>query len=350
MGQRKVSDDTITILDISRSDDGHRGQYMLFLAELFDARRVGFSWRGALTRQPVLVSMIEESFGRYVVVAVLRAVLGRRTVGLLFRPRPALEGAGWRFATKRWVLRGLRALREVRTLTILPFSVEPGFAEIADGWIYDLQCWDLCGADGAGRPPQAAEEGALAAEMREVAAGRHICCAVGRQDPAKGFGQFAALFTGSAQLRAGLLFVSGGKVAPELTDAAEALAAAGGLVLNRFISDGELLDLYAAADLVWCVYLPQYDQASGILGRAMQLGLPVVVREGSLVERLCAIEGVAHIACGPATLPEALLVPLVRERVEDAFVRARRHRAISLKTLSEALGVAPRVPIGVALK
>ena len=246
-----MSDGTITILDISRSDDGHRGQYMLFLAELFDARRVGFSWRGALTRQPVLVSMIEESFGRYVAVACLRAMLGRRTVGLLFRPRPALEGAGLRFAAKRLVLRGLRGLREVRTLTILPFAVEPGFSRLADGWIYDLQCWDMCGADGAVQPLSASDAGALAAEMREAAGGRRICCAVGRQDAAKGFDQFAAMFTGSPALREAMLFVSGGKVAPDLTNAAAELAAAGALVRNRFISDDELLDLYAAADLVW---------------------------------------------------------------------------------------------------
>ena len=341
-----MSGDSITILDISRTDYGHRGQYMQFLAELFDARRVGFDWRAALTRQPVLVAMIEESFGRYVAVAAVRALLGRRTVGLLFRPRPALEGKGLRLAAKRWALQGLRALREVRTLTILPFAVEPGFARIADGWIYDLQCWDLCGADGAGQLPTADDARALAAEMRAEAGERRICCAAGRQDAAKGFDQFAAMFAQSPALRDAMLFVSGGKVAPAMAGAAEALKAAGGLVYDRFISDDELLDLYAAADLVWCVYAPEYDQASGILGRAMQLGLPVVVREGSLVERLCAIEGAAHIACGEVSPTEVLLASVVRQPAGDAFARARTHRAISLKTLSEALGVCPLVPMG----
>jgi hypothetical protein len=44
---------------------------------------------------------------------------------------------------------------------------------------------------------------------------------------------------------------------------------------NRSVTDAELLGAYAASDAVWCLYPPFGDHASGVLGRAAQLGIPV---------------------------------------------------------------------------
>ncbi len=336
-----TKDETVIILDLAMNDDGHRGNYMALLNRLYVTQRVPFSWGAALTRQPVLVPLIEESLSKYVAVCLLRSLLGRRTVGFLFRPRPALEGQNLRLRFKRWCLRALCRLPGTRTLIILPFAVEPGFATIADDWFYDFETWDLTG-DGQ---VSAHAPGPLAAAIATAAAGRKVCCTIGRQDTSKGFDLFTGLYLSSAPLRDAMLFASGGKVAPEMIHSADAFAAAGGFARPRFITDEELLDLYASADLIWCVYAPEYDQASGILGRAMQLGVPVVVRKGSLIQRLCEIEGVVHVALDEATDPAELIALAGQKDPAGGAARARRHREESLRRLSAALGVQPRAGV-----
>ena len=338
----ETPEQAVCILEMAMSDDGHRAGYFALLNQLYPTRRAAFTWRAALTRQPVLVPMIEEAFGRYVAVCLLRGLLGRRTVGFLFRPKPALEGRSWRLRAKRWSLRALRQLPSTRTLTILPFSVEPAFATIADEWIYDFEMWDMVGnGQNSNR-----DGGPLAAEILLATKGRKVCCSIGRQDASKGFDQFSQAYQSAQDLRAGMLFAFGGKVAPALASCAADFAASGGFARARFITDAELLDFYACADLVWCVYAPDYDQASGILGRAMQLGIPVVVRKGSLIQRLCEIEKQAHIAFDETTDPAEFLRLAGHKDPAKGAARALSYRAESLRRLSDALGVMPRMGLG----
>ena len=141
----------------------------------------------------------------------------------------------------------LRLSPKVQTLTILPFVVEPRFAEIADGWIYDPQIWDLHWP----APKKDASVGAALAEaIRRSAKGRTICCAVGRRDPAKGFDQFAAVYSAAAPLRDVMLLAYARKVAAPCENVAAQFAAAVGYGVNRFINEAELLDFYDCADRV----------------------------------------------------------------------------------------------------
>ena len=83
-----TKDETVIILDLAMNDDGHRGNYMALLNRLYVTQRVPFSWGAALTRQPVLVPLIEESLSKYVAVCLLRSLLGRRQRGRCVPMRP----------------------------------------------------------------------------------------------------------------------------------------------------------------------------------------------------------------------------------------------------------------------
>lgn len=327
---------SITILDIGGGDEGHRAEYVAFLGDIFAVRRVRFNWRVLGDPNPVLVPAIEDGLGIYALVGLLRLLIGRRTVGFLFRPGPAISSKTLRHRGKRLVLRLLRLLPRIQSLTILPFAVEPRFAEIADGWIYDPQLWDLHWPAAMSGAPVG---GALADAIRQAANGRAICVAVGRQDTAKGFDQFAELYSAAKPLRDAMLFAYGGKVAAPCENNAAAFAAAGGYGVNRFINGAELHDFYACADLAWCAYAADYDQASGILGRAMQLGIPVTVRNGSFIHRLCQIEALPHIPVNQATTWQSIAAPPEREAIEVAATRAARHAQQSVARLCEALGL-----------
>jgi hypothetical protein len=324
----------ITLLDIGMSDDGHRASYIAFLSGLFTLERMGFSLRAVFSRDPVLVPMIEESFPIYAFTAVVRSLMGRRTAGFLFRPKPALEGRGLRLRAKYVLLRLLRMLPRVSTLTILPFSLEPRFAEIADSWIHDPQLWDL-EITPALREADASEP--LVAELRAASAGRKVCTALGRQDRNKGFDWFAGLYAENQKLQNTMLFVSGGEVSGDLQSQLANFVEAGGFACNRFVTESELLNLYASSDLIWCSYDAGYDQASGILGRAAQLGIPVAVRRGSLSQRMCEKEKINHVAIAESDDGSTLISPPPRESAMTAAARTRRMRADSLRSLYAAL-------------
>ena len=328
---------SVILYDSYEGNDGHRAEYYALLSRLIGARRTASLAQALFGREPVLIGALEASGAlcSYAVLAFFRAALGRRTAALLFRPLPTLAAADFKLRFKRSLLGWIRRLHAGETLTILPFDLESGFARIASSWIYDPQFWDL-------HFPEAAPDhrkGPLAAELRERAGMRRICCAIGRQDKAKGFDQFVALYCQRPDLRESWLFAVGGTVDPALDADCNAFLEAGGMVLPRFVKHDELLDLYASADLIWCSYDPDYDQASGIFGRAKQFGIPVLVRTGSLIHRYCRNQTLPHLAYSGnpagfdlAAIPASIDPP-------EAARRARAEGRESLHRLKAALGL-----------
>jgi hypothetical protein len=311
---------------------GHRASYVRFTQRLLGARRARIR-DVFFARAPVLFLMIEEAFLLYIVASLWRAMTGRRTVGLLFRPLPAATSRSLRHRSKRLALRMLTKLDAVRTLTILPFDVAPGFAAIARGWIYDFQFWDLT-------DEERGEVDELRAKRRLN--GRLVVTALGAQNRRKGFDLFALTYARVERMRNRFLFISCGRIVPALAGHAQALAEAGGVAVNREMSDAELLGSYAASDIVWCLYPPLSDQSSGILGRAVQLGIPVLVRRDSLVHRLCVIEQIPHLATTAEGVAERLAGSVPPRDGARGRALAARFAADSEATLRAALGLKGR--------
>lgn len=327
----------LILYDSSGAMDGHQGEYAALLQRLIGARRSGSFWLALWDCRPVLVAAVEASLPRYVLLCLLRALRGKRTAGFLFRPLPAIIGYTLRLRLKRLVLMALRRMPGVTTLTLLPFSVEPRFAQIAHAGLYDPQLWDLH------YPTPLAQthvEGGLAAEIRQAAGERRICCAIGRQDADKGFDQFAGLFAARPELQDYWLFAFGGRVATDQAGLLQAFVRAGGIGRDRFVDRAELFDLYSCADLIWCSYAADYDQASGVLGRAIQLGIPVVVRQNALIHSYCVTEAVAHVAYdGTSGSFPVTGLPLSLPDFAHIAARAQAQGAESLEILRAALGL-----------
>ncbi|WP_439624271.1 hypothetical protein [Shinella sp.] len=316
----------------SRRECGRRPAYLRHLERLFGARRAGL--RDILfSRAPVLFLMVEEAFLLYVAVGLLRALTGRRTAGLLLRPMPITVSPRRRYRWKRRVLGWLKRFHAIETLTILPFSVLPASSAIAKGWIYDFQLWDLTDAE-----REAVE--LLRSERRP--GDRLVLTAIGTQSPHKGFDLFADIYARIAGLRTRFQFIACGKFAPDVADYAAAFCEAGGVTVDRAVSDAELLGAYAASDAVWCLYPPVGDHASGVLGRAAQLGIPVVVRQGSLAHRLCIVENLTHVPATADGVAERLAGPLPPRDEARGRLAANRFARQSEATLRAALGLAAR--------
>ena len=327
----------VTLYDCHNGNEGHREDYYTVFSNLIGAKRTDSFWKALFSSAPVLIGAIEaqSALRKYAALAVARTLVGRQTAALLFRPLPTLAGATRKMRIKRKVLKLIRRLTPAQTITIMPFAVEPLFSSIAATWIFDPQFWDLHFPF----PMDARLEGPLAAELRQAAGGRKICCAIGRQDEEKGFDQYSTLYATRPDLREQWLFASGGQVDEGIRSNLDVFEASGGFSVSRFIDQEELLDLYSCADLIWCSYHTTYDQASGIFGRAMQFGIPVVVREGSLIQKFCVSERIVHIVYDGR--PETFDWSKLQSRCSSdvAAQRARQQGKESLLRLRNALAI-----------
>ena len=314
----------------TRTESGRLPSYLRGLERLFGVRRA--RCRDLfLSPAPVLFLAAEETFLLYVIVSLLRAALGRRTAGLLFRPMPLAASSRWRCYWKRALLQRLKRCRSVQTLTILPLSVFPAFSSIADGWIYDFQLWDLTEEE-----RKAIEE--LRAQRCPVE--RPVLMAIGKQSVRKGLDLLADIYARSALLRSSCQFIACGKVEPAAAEHAGVLCEAGGVLVDRIVSDAQLLGAYAGSDAVWCLYPRIGDHAIGILGRAAQLGIPVVVRQGSIAHRLCIVENLQHVAATADEVAARLTGPLPPRDEPRGHRAALRFAEHSETTLRTALGLA----------
>lgn len=329
----------------TKTHSGHRAEYLAFAIDNLHGTAVPM-WRLLVGKNPAFFLMIEDSFFLYALVCLLRSMVGRRTVGLLFRLKPAVEGKGLRLLIKRNVLRCLVKLHSVHTLSIVPTSLVSGSDAYVDSWVYDFQLWDISREemnlfDRLASRQLGGEEDAhsLVKEIQSSAESRRIFSAIGVQNEAKGSDLFLDIYANSLDIQREWCFVSGGKVHFSLKEKSELFDHAGGFLVDRFVSKEELIALYAVSDVVWCRYAEKYDQASGILGRAIQFGIPVVVRYGSLSHRFCEMLGADYVADGSTGDIHALLGTAGQKDLKRGRALADSFRSSSIQRLSAALQI-----------
>lgn len=295
----------------TRTLSGHRQSYLDFVKQNFGGERIN-GLTLFLKKDPVFFLMIEDNFMLYFFVACIRALFGKKTAGLLFRPKPALNANNFRLKFKLYLLKVLKKIKKVQTLSIVPVPLEPEISTIVDDWIYDFQLWDMTTEQkkvfeqlkNNMNPSIDAPEYQIVQQVKNYANGRPIVVALGVQNKAKGTQILAANIQYFIQYN--YCVVLAGRFADDCQEVKLALEESGALIFDRFMTDEEILGLYAVADAVWCYYDPSYDQASGILGRAVQLGVLPIVRLDSFSEKFCLSEGINHLACQSNQLEQAL--------------------------------------------
>lgn len=273
---------------------GHRGPYVSLFAE-----KLGFCglisrpslavMRRLIAAPRLLLATFEESLPMFSVVLAARAVLRRPTAGIFLSPHRCFVKSELKCRLKKLAFMAYKRVPGLTLLTITPFSLEPRFAEVANVGAHDPQYWDMHDGEHIVFPKATA----FSDEILKQAHGRAIVCLPGSLNSEKGFPFLAELLQADPSLSDKTLVVAAGKVQANAREASRLFVANGGLLFDRRIEDDELESLYRIANAVWCCYEPGYDQASGIFGRAMQFGIPVIVRSGSLIERFAALTPVA---------------------------------------------------------
>ncbi|WP_137157867.1 hypothetical protein [Rhizobium sp. FKL33] len=224
--------------------------------------------------------MIDEDLRSFFASGFINLPFLRRTAGLFFRTGECFRTDSIKYKIKRLLFSLAANSKLYNIVTIMPHSIDQRFSQVSNGWIYDPQFWDIPYL------PETKYIDELAEILINKAKGRQICVALGAQNTDKGFEFFARIWLSNPAIREKFLFVAAGRVAEGLRSIASEIAETGGVILDRYISDNELATLYVAADCIWSCYSPAYNQSSGILGRAFQLGKPSIVRDGSYMNLL----------------------------------------------------------------
>jgi hypothetical protein len=271
--------------------------------------------------------------------ATMRSLLGRSTVGLFFRPGDCFVAGSLKAAIRRILFRFVSHLPHVHILSILPVDISARWDEVATGWIYDPQLWDLDYLGAVPREPSRP----IADALQEFRRGRRLIVALGAQNRAKGFDYLVDVWCASPQLRQTHLFVVAGKVDERSSPQAKQFVESGGVLIDRHVSNGDLFHLYGEANMVWSCYAKDYNQSSGIHGRAIQLGIPVLVREGSYIDSLGKLLSYPSLPLS-ANAPDAAASQIIawQPLPVDAGPRkelASKMKVRSLSVLVNALGL-----------
>lgn len=307
---------------------GHRGNYLRVLARGLELApvtcRISLHTTGRLLRpRRLLCATLDDQPVAFVAVALLRALIGRSTCGIYLRPHSMLApwtSGPWRL--KRGMFRLVRRLRRVRVVSVIPFTLRPELADICDDWINDPEHWDVqerLESPGGGLPETDLSRAAL-----QHAGDRPLLLVCGWLTAQKGLDD---LHVGDGSVAIAVV----GAVQEGAEQAVARLQASGAWVVDRWVSDDELLSLYGVADAVWCRYRSDYDQSSGVFGRALQLGIPMIVRPGSLLETWAQGQGVR-------TLHEVSEVrPCGGRDLWEQSAQAQRARGRTLRVLEQQL-------------
>lgn len=279
----------------ARSTSGHRQSYLDGLSKLFGLEPVFGNidhrlFRRLVAAESVLFATLDDHVPSFLAVTGARTLRGRQTTALFLRAQKCFDDGHWYYPMKRKTFRVLKNLPGLTLASITPFSVMPRHREVAHAGVVDPQYWDL--HDGiALRPPA---RSALSDDVLARARGRHVMCALGTLGLNKGVAFLAETLQRHPELGDKILVVAAGHVPADAVQSVSKMADAGALVVDRFVSNDELESLYAAADSVWACYTPDYDQASGIFGRAVQFGVTPVLRARSVAEAFATMHCVNH--------------------------------------------------------
>lgn len=263
---------------------GHRSAYVELMSKMFDMEGLIGPVTSEVHEQLVmaprlLFATFDDAPAVYAKVALRRRMSGLRTVGLVLRPQDCFQPRTLRTFARRRAFELLRSLKGLTLASATPFSIRPEYARIAHLGLCDPQYWDLY-VDGDRAAPGTS---ALSASILKQAQGRPIVMLMGALSAAKGIETLTATLKRAPDLSSAAFFVAAGRGLPGAEDILADFRAAGGHLFDQFLTDEEIVSLYGISDAIWACYAPSYNQTSGIFGRAMQFGVPAIVRSGSLI-------------------------------------------------------------------
>ncbi|MES0029975.1 hypothetical protein [Mesorhizobium sp. M0040] len=266
-----------------KSGSGHRQSYADLLGPVLGLSPVIGPMSRALKKRllaadRLFFATLDDDLVSFASIALRRAALGRATVALLLGPQTCFGPFNFKRFLKKSIFVVLRLVPKVTVASIIPLSLAPEYGSVVDIGLHDPQWWDMHDGNVLRQPGHTP----VATEVHRLAAGRPIVCWLGSASVHKGFAFMVEILEANPDIAKRVYFISAGTAKSEQALASR-FKSMGGMHIDRRLTDAEWESLYGVADAVWACYEPRYDQASGVFGRALQFGVPAIVRRSSLI-------------------------------------------------------------------
>lgn len=263
---------------------GHRESYLNLFADKLKMSKssgaiLGASFIKLCSTEKLLFATIDDDYIGFSIISMIRSFFGLRTVGLFLRPKQCFLTNKLVYKAKKKLFQGLVKIPRLTVISIIPYDLCPRYSEISNKWIHDPQLWDI----GSEENYQSTGFISVLDEFDKV--DKKVLSFIGTVNKIKGFMFLYDIVKNNPEITITHTIIIAGKVNEECRAEVEELKNYGVVVINRYLTDDEISELYDLSDTIWCCYHPTYDQASGIYGRAFQKNKKPIVRQGSLIEQ-----------------------------------------------------------------
>jgi hypothetical protein len=304
------------------NDSGHRRSYLDIFEGMFGLDiLVGRSSIPTLFRliraKTILFATLDDHMFSFVFVASVRSLFNKPTVALFLRAEKCFESSKWHYFFKRIIFSLIRNFRGLNIATITPFSSAPQYKKIANMGLYDPQYWDIYDDPSFNK----AKSTNLSLMIESRSNGRKICFILGSLTSIKGLSFINDTLEKYPEIMSQFLFVFAGKSTVFESKIMGSLKEKDTLIVDRFISNDEMSSAYTVADIIWCCYAPEYNQASGIFGRAIQLKKHVIVRENSIISQFAEKENLEGLCLVKYSDIESLFDCLMNNDYEFNYIQ-----------------------------
>ena len=267
---------------------GHREGYAAVISkmtglEIYQSKGA-ISDLGKVIRPKVLINIcIEDGVVSFFIISLLRALLQKKTIGLMMSPWDCYRPNRLSDILRRYAFLLLKSLSNVRTISIVPFDIDPRYKNIADFWIYDPEFWDM----NIHKDSQALLQARVLDS--KVLSKKINLLYLGHLSPEKGFDFLATIFLNNKKLFSKFNLSIVGKIPKSYENITFQLRKSGAVIIDEYVSDERMFKFIMNSAVLWCCYSPKYDASSGIFGRAIQFNKLPLIRKSSRLEKLAGI-------------------------------------------------------------
>lgn len=268
---------------------GHREAYTeYFSREIKDSHALfGFSLRNIwklIKANRVVFSTADDYFVFYIGLSFIRVLMRKPSLGILIRAELCLDSSDGKFYLKKCLLWIQKRLGVGRSVSIMPFFVEPRLEVYVSDWIYDPAFFS---GNKVSSVLQSDNELNLIHNIKkEKLKGKRIVLFLGVLSEERGIREFIQLALDNASLQDEVVYVACGLKSENIPDnLVDAFTHAGGVFYYGRLSEHVFEELIDMADYLWCVFSSKYDQFSGVFCNALSKGVSVLVRKNSRLHK-----------------------------------------------------------------
>jgi glycosyltransferase involved in cell wall biosynthesis len=267
------------IVHVSRIG-GHHSSFIDLFSKLFDMKSsVGkISFKNScklINSTELLFATLDDDIFGFLYISLARSFLGKKTVALFLSPHSCFL-PGWRSYLKKTLFKMIKLFPRVSVFSFLPFEAAPHLTGVATASVHDPQLWDLLSV-----PPDIDQK--MISRVHGIARGRPVLVFLGTVALEKGIDRLAEILQCSPNLSEKICVIIAGRVNKNCKNQVNICVSHGATLWDRRVSDEEMASLYVASELVWVCYNSNYDQASGIFGRAVQHSRRPVINEQATI-------------------------------------------------------------------